>query len=39
MHDRKIRIIGRGLIYISAAHSLEDIEHAVSESQETLKNL
>lgn len=30
MHDNKIRIIGRGLWYISAAHTKEDIEHAIS---------
>jgi glutamate-1-semialdehyde 2,1-aminomutase len=39
MHDRKIRIIGRGLIYISAAHTLQDIEHAISKARETLMNL
>ncbi|HVI43700.1 MAG TPA: aspartate aminotransferase family protein [Chitinophaga sp.] len=29
MHDRGIRVIGRGLWYISAAHTEEDIDHAV----------
>lgn len=29
MHDNKIRIIGRGLWYISAAHTEQDIDHAI----------
>ena len=36
MHDRKIRIIGRGLWYISAAHTEEDIDHAIEISNEVM---
>ena len=31
MHDERVRIIGRGLWYISAAHTEEDIDHAIEE--------
>ena len=39
MHDRGIRIIGRGLWYISAAHTPEDIETAVGTTKEVLATL
>ncbi|MCO5238752.1 MAG: hypothetical protein M9904_01740 [Chitinophagaceae bacterium] len=39
MHDRNIRIIGRGLVYISAAHNRQDIEQAVVVAGEVLKHL
>lgn len=39
MHDRGIRIIGRGLWYISAAHTEEDIDKAIVIAGEVLKNL
>ena len=39
MHDRKIRIIGRGLWYISTTHTEEDINHAVETAREVLKNI
>lgn len=39
MHDRNIRIIGRGLWYISAAHTEQDIDHAIEISADVLKNL
>lgn len=39
MHDRNIRIIGRGLVYISAAHNRQDIEDAVTVAGHVLKEL
>ena len=39
MHDKNIRIIGRGLLYISAAHTDEDIEHTIEVSAEVLSNM
>lgn len=39
MHDRNIRIIGRGLVYISAAHTKEEIATAVSVAREVLQGL
>ena len=39
MQDRGIRLIGRGLWYISAAHVPADIEHCVSTAFEVLKGL
>lgn len=39
MHDRKIRIIGRGLWYISAAHTEKDIDHAIETAAEVLSRL
>ncbi len=36
MHDSKVRIIGRGLWYISAAHTEEDIDQAIEKSEEVL---
>ncbi|MEO8763885.1 MAG: aspartate aminotransferase family protein [Ginsengibacter sp.] len=37
MHDSGIRIIGRGLWYISAAHTEEDIRLAIEKAKEILK--
>jgi glutamate-1-semialdehyde 2,1-aminomutase len=39
MHDRGIRIIGRGLWYISTAHTKSDIEYAIEITREVLKTL
>jgi len=39
MHDRGIRIIGRGLWYISAAHTEQDIDHAIKIATEVLNNI
>ncbi|CAL1520753.1 aspartate aminotransferase family protein [Chitinophaga sp. MM2321] len=39
MHDRKIRIIGRGLWYISAVHTEEEIEHAIKIASEVLSGI
>ncbi|MEP7109963.1 MAG: aspartate aminotransferase family protein [Ferruginibacter sp.] len=39
MHDNGIRIIGRGLWYISAAHTEEDIETALEISSKVFKQL
>lgn len=39
MHDKGIRMIGRGLWYISAAHTAEDIDQAVKTAAEVLKTL
>ena len=39
MHDNGIRIIGRGLWYISAVHTKEDIEHAITKTKEVLQEL
>lgn len=39
MHDKKIRIIGRGLWYISVAHSEADIDHAIEVSAEVLSKM
>jgi glutamate-1-semialdehyde 2,1-aminomutase len=39
MHDRGIRIIGRGLWYISAAHTAEDIDHTVDTAAEVFSNI
>lgn len=36
MHDRKVRVIGRGLWYISAAHTENDIDHAIKTAEEVL---
>ena len=36
MHDERIRIIGRGLWYISTAHTEEDIDHAIKISSKVL---
>jgi len=39
MHDNGIRIIGRGLWYISAAHTAEDINTALDISSKVFKRL
>ncbi len=39
MHDNGVRIIGRGLWYISAVHTEKDIDHAVAVSAEVLKSI
>jgi len=39
MHDERIRIIGRGLWYISAAHTEEDIDHAIEVSARVLASI
>lgn len=39
LHDRGLRIIGRGLCYISAAHTEEDIEEFLVTAKEALKSL
>lgn len=36
MHDEGIRIIGRGLWYISAAHEEQDIEHAINTARKVM---
>lgn len=36
MHNSKIRIIGRGLWYIGAAHTEEDIDHTIQVASEVL---
>ncbi len=39
MHDRGVRIIGRGLWYISAAHTEADIRQAVETAEDVLGNM
>ena len=39
LHDNGVRIIGRGLWYISAAHTEEDIHTALEISSKVFKNL
>jgi len=39
MHDRCIRIIGRGLWYISLAHTEDEIDHAIKTAAEVLRSL
>ena len=39
MHNRGIRVIGRGLWYIGVAHNEEDIDKAILASEEVLKTL
>ncbi len=39
MHDRKIRIIGRGLVYINAVHTKEDVDMAVSAAGKVLQSI
>lgn len=39
MHDRGIRIIGRGLWYISAVHTEQDIEHAIDTAKIVMKEI
>ena len=39
LHDRGVRVIGRGLWYISAAHTEKDIDKAVQTAVDVLKEL
>jgi glutamate-1-semialdehyde 2,1-aminomutase len=39
MHDQGIRIIGRGLWYISASHTEEDIDLAIEKAKTVLKTI
>ena len=39
MQDSNVRIIGRGLWYISAAHTEADIEEAIEKAKEVLSNI
>ncbi|MGV3761317.1 aspartate aminotransferase family protein [Parapedobacter sp.] len=39
LHDRGVRVIGRGLWYISAVHTEEDIEETISVAGEVLQTL
>ncbi|MEQ9439799.1 MAG: aspartate aminotransferase family protein [Cyclobacteriaceae bacterium] len=39
MHDRGVRVIGRGLWYISAAHTSADIDMAIETAHEVLKEV
>lgn len=39
MHDNGVRIIGRGLWYISTAHSEGDIDHAINTARKVLKEM
>ncbi|HMR18726.1 MAG TPA: aspartate aminotransferase family protein, partial [Sphingobacterium sp.] len=39
LHDRGIRVIGRGLWYISAVHTEEDIDKAIEVGSAVLKEI
>jgi glutamate-1-semialdehyde 2,1-aminomutase len=39
MHDRGVRIIGRGLWYISAAHTEGEIDHAIKTATAVMKTI
>jgi len=39
MQERGVRLIGRGLWYISAAHTQTEIDHAIAMASETLNEL
>jgi glutamate-1-semialdehyde 2,1-aminomutase len=39
MHDRGVRIIGRGLWYISAAHTAAEIDHCLTIAEDVLRAL
>ena len=39
MLDRGVRVIGRGIWYISAVHTIEDIDHAVKTAGEVLLSM
>jgi len=39
MHERGVRVIGRGLWYISAVHTEEHIDYAIAVAKETLLDL
>ena len=36
MHDAGVRVIGRGLWYISAVHTDSEIDHAIATAREVL---
>jgi glutamate-1-semialdehyde 2,1-aminomutase len=36
MHDKGVRVIGRGLWYINAAHTKQDIDHAIQIARKVL---
>lgn len=39
LHNEGVRVIGRGLWYISAAHTKDDINYAIQKVKKVLKNL
>ncbi|GAB3248651.1 glutamate-1-semialdehyde 2,1-aminomutase [Larkinella harenae] len=39
MHDKGVRVIGRGLWYISAAHTEADIDHAIATARQVLESM
>ncbi len=39
MHDRGVRVIGRGLWYMSAAHTQDDIDQAIQTATDVLRTL
>ncbi|CAG5018773.1 Glutamate-1-semialdehyde 2,1-aminomutase [Dyadobacter sp. CECT 9275] len=39
MHDEGVRVIGRGLWYISAVHTEADIDHAISTARKVLADM
>jgi glutamate-1-semialdehyde 2,1-aminomutase len=39
LQDRNVRIIGRGLWYISAAHSEDDVDFAIAAAADALETL
>ena len=39
MHRRGVRLIGRGLWYLSAAHTTQDVEMALAAAAEALADL
>ncbi|MFC5409287.1 aspartate aminotransferase family protein [Larkinella bovis] len=39
MHDKGVRVIGRGLWYISAAHTEADIDHAIQTARQVLESM
>ena len=39
MHNEGVRIIGRGLWYISAAHTADDIHYAIDKADKVLKSI
>jgi glutamate-1-semialdehyde 2,1-aminomutase len=39
MHDEGVRVIGRGLWYIGAAHTEEDIDHAINTAEKILSTI
>jgi glutamate-1-semialdehyde 2,1-aminomutase len=39
MQERGIRLIGRGLWYVSAAHTQEDVDHCITVTRQVLCDL